>query len=164
MFSKQAISILHSEMHCRLDDLLNHAQLLQPDSFVGEVPGFGRTSVRDQLVHILATEEFWVAAVQGLRTPEWDYKQYKDVKSVRAVKQKVMLVTQQYLERISETDLNTKLKSEPPDWMGPLQTPAFILCHVITHAFHHKGQVVAMFRLAGHPIGDTDLQRDEPMV
>jgi uncharacterized damage-inducible protein DinB len=47
--------------------------------------------------------------------------------------------------------------------MGPLQTPAFILCHIITHAFHHKGQVVAMFRLAGQPAGDTDLQRDETL-
>ena len=47
----------------------------------------------------------------------------------------------------------------PDDWSGPLRTPAFILNHVITHAFHHKGQVVAMFRLLGRPASDTDLQR-----
>jgi uncharacterized damage-inducible protein DinB len=34
-----------------------------------------------------------------------------------------------------------------------------ILLHVITHTFHHKGQVVAMLRVLGHPAPDTDLQR-----
>jgi uncharacterized damage-inducible protein DinB len=161
MFSKQAISMLHSEMHRRVDDLLTHAERLRPGAFENEVAGFGRTSVRDQLVHVLATERAWVSALQGQPMPEWDYKQYKDVGSVRAAKQKVMLETRRYLDQISDADLNTTLQSEPPDWMGPLQTPAFILCHIITHAFHHKGQVVAMFRLAGNPIGDTDLQRED---
>jgi uncharacterized damage-inducible protein DinB len=163
VFTKQGIGMLHSEMHRRIDDLLNHAEQLPPGAFVIEVPGFGRTSIKNQLVHMLATERAWVSALQGLPMPEWDYKQYADVDSVRAVKKAVMSETRRYLEQISETDLNTTLKSEPPDWMGPLRSPAFILCHVITHAFHHKGQVVAMFRLAGHPIGDTDLQRDEPI-
>src|SRR5580704_8560248 len=44
------------------------------------------------------------------------------------------------------------------DWHGDLRSPAFILHHVITHAYHHKGQVVAMCRLLGHPAPDTDLQ------
>lgn len=28
----------------------------------------------------------------------------------------------------------------------------------ITHAFHHKGQVAALCRLLGHPMGPTDLR------
>lgn len=40
-----------------------------------------------------------------------------------------------------------------------LRSPAFILLHVITHAFHHKGQVVAMLRILGYPAPDTDLQQ-----
>jgi len=31
--------------------------------------------------------------------------------------------------------------------------------HVITHAFHHKGQIVAMLRILGYPAPDTDLQQ-----
>jgi uncharacterized damage-inducible protein DinB len=162
MFTKQAVTTLHSEMHRRLDDLLNHAEQLQPGAFLENIPGFGRPSLRDQLVHIVATERYWVSAVQGLSMPHWDYKQFKDVESVRAAKREALLATTTYLNNISETDLNTTLRSQPPDWMGPLRSPAFILCHVITHTFHHKGQVVAMFRLAGHPAPDTDLQRDDP--
>ena len=162
MFTKQAIDTLHSEMHRRINDLLKHAEGLQLGVFANEVPGFGRGSIRDQLVHMLATERAWVSGLQGLPMPVWDYKQYRDVESVRAVKQKVADETKHYLEQLDDTALNSTLKSEPKEWMGPLRSPAFILCHIVTHTFHHKGQVVAMFRLAGHPIGDTDLQRDEP--
>jgi uncharacterized damage-inducible protein DinB len=44
------------------------------------------------------------------------------------------------------------------DWGGELRSPAFIVLHVITHAFHHKGQIVAMLRIQGYPAPDTDLQ------
>lgn len=162
MFSKQAIETLHSEMHRRIDDLLDHAERLDQAAFISEMPGFGRTSIRNQLVHVVVTEQFWVNAVQGRTTPRPDYEQFGNVASIRAAKQNVMAKTQKYLTQIDESALNTTLQSVPPQWMGPLRTPAFILCHVITHSFHHKGQVVAMFRLAGHPMGDTDLQRDEP--
>ena len=36
-------------------------------------------------------------------------------------------------------------------------TPALMLSHIITHGFHHKGQVVAMCRLMGYPPPETDL-------
>jgi hypothetical protein len=47
--------------------------------------------------------------------------------------------------------LNTILANRPVDWGGELRSPAFILPHVITHAFHHKGQVVAILRILGYP-------------
>ena len=161
MFSKTAIATLHSEMHRRFDDLLQHAERLTSGAFTAEMPGFGRASIRTQLAHIAATEQFWVNAVQGRHTPKWDYDQFKDVASVRSVKQKIMHDTLDYLNKIDDTALNATLQSRPPQWMGPLRSPAFILCHVVTHAFHHKGQIVAMFRLANCPIGDADLQREE---
>ena len=63
-----------------------------------------------------------------------------------------------YLEGLTEEQLNTTLAERPVDWGGELRSPAFILLHVITHAFHHKGQVVAMLRILGYPAPDTDLQ------
>jgi uncharacterized damage-inducible protein DinB len=50
------------------------------------------------------------------------------------------------------------LAERPVDWGGELRSPAFILLHVITHAFHHKGQIVSMLRILGYPAPDTDLQ------
>jgi uncharacterized damage-inducible protein DinB len=42
---------------------------------------------------------------------------------------------------------------------GELRSPAFIVLHVKTHTFHHKGQIVAMLRILGYPAPDTDLQQ-----
>ena len=42
--------------------------------------------------------------------------------------------------------------------MGRLSaTPVQVFTHVLTHEFHHKGQVMAMCRLLGHQPPDTDV-------
>jgi uncharacterized damage-inducible protein DinB len=48
-----------------------------------------------------------------------------------------------------------------PDGDTAVRTPALILHHLLTHAFHHKGQTVAMCRILGHPAPDTDLNQFE---
>jgi len=74
-------------------------------------------------------------------------------------KERVRNDTRTYLEALTESQLNTTLSGRPEGWSGELRSPAFILLHVITHTFHHKGQTVAMLRTLGHPAPDTDLQR-----
>ncbi len=36
-------------------------------------------------------------------------------------------------------------------------TPLWLYTHVITHEFHHKGQIVSMSRQLGYTPADTDL-------
>jgi uncharacterized damage-inducible protein DinB len=44
------------------------------------------------------------------------------------------------------------------DTMGQLSaTPLQIFTHVLTHEFHHKGQIMSMCRLLGHQPPDTDV-------
>ncbi|HYD16804.1 MAG TPA: DinB family protein [Candidatus Nanoarchaeia archaeon] len=160
MFTKDGLKLLHAETHQRYRMLLDHAESMPEEAFLAEVPGFGRGTLRDQLVHVLATEEFWVGAVQNKETVEPDYGSFRSAKGLRPMQQRVMSETIVYLDRVPEQELNRTLEQLPHDWVGAPASPAFILLHVITHAFHHKGQVVAMFRLHGHPIGDTDLQRE----
>ena len=38
-------------------------------------------------------------------------------------------------------------------------TPLQLFTHVITHEFHHKGQIMTMCRLLGYPPPDTDIIR-----
>jgi len=75
-----------------------------------------------------------------------------------AIKGRIREATRAYLDGLSEAELNTTLTKSPEDWGGELRSPAFILLHVITHAFHHKGQIVAMLRIQRYPAPDTDLQ------
>jgi uncharacterized damage-inducible protein DinB len=158
MFTQAGIRALHGWTHERLDLLVGHADTLTSEQFVTKLPGFGMGSVRDQLVHILRCEQGWIGKLQYRSVKELEYEEYPTTKQIRETKARIMVETIAYLDQLSEAQLNTTLTRLPDDWGGPLQSPGFILHHILTHAFHHKGQIVAMFRLLGHPIGETDLQ------
>ena len=159
VFTRTGLRALHTWTHERLDLLLSHAALLTAEQFVAEIPGFGAPSIRDQLSHVIQCEQGWVHALQDMPWTPWPHEDYTTPDHLRKAKQLVMKETIAYLDQLSDAQLNTELARRPMGWSGPLRTPAFILNHVITHAFHHKGQVVAMFRLLGRPASDTDLQR-----
>jgi uncharacterized damage-inducible protein DinB len=64
-----------------------------------------------------------------------------------------------YLESLTDEQLNGDTALRFSDGDSAVRTPALILHHVFTHAFHHKGQIVAMCRELGHPAPDTDLNQ-----
>jgi uncharacterized damage-inducible protein DinB len=161
MFTPDGIKALHAWTHERLDLLLDHAAKLPPGLFERELHGFGHASVRSQLVHIFSGELNWVRALQKAPEVTLNPADYPDITAVRSLKQQVEAQTVAYLDGLSDAEYETVVAERPAYWTTPPRSPAFILHHVVTHAFHHKGQVVAMFRLLGQPIGDTDLQREE---
>ena len=159
MFTKDGILALHGWTHARLDIVVEHAATLTADEFARELPGFGYPSIREQLMHTLGAEERWVLRLQDMPTRQWSAADFPTAAPLRAVKERVMRATEAYLDRLPDAALNVPLAQRPKQWIGELRSPAFILHHVLTHAFHHKGQVVAMCRLLGHPAPDTDLQQ-----
>jgi uncharacterized damage-inducible protein DinB len=158
MFTKDGLLAFHGWTHERLDLLFDHAGTLSASELVREIPGFGQATVRDQLMHMIGAEERWVLRLQDLPLRRWSDAESATVESLRSSKQRVVATTLAYLDRLPDAKLNVALTHRPKDWIGNLESPAFILHHVLTHAFHHKGQVVAMCRLLGHPAPDTDLQ------
>ena len=158
MFAKAGIIELHATMHSRLDLLLRHVAIVPDELCHKPVSGFGHPSVCKQLVHILTCEEGWVHNLQNKPFAGWYAEDCPTMAALRASKDRIREGTRTYLGNLTEEQLNTILAERPADWGGELRTPAFILVHVITHAFHHKGQIVAMLRILGHPAPDTDLQ------
>ena len=159
MFTKAGIIELHSATHDRLDVLLRHIATV-PDNLLREpVAGFGFPTVWKQLVHILTVEEGWVHDLQYKAFAGWLEGDVPTMAALLAEKRRILDATRAYLETLGEEQMNTTLAKRPEGWFGELRSPAFILLHVITHTFHHKGQVVAMLRALGHSAPDTDLQR-----
>ena len=159
MFTKAGIIELHSATHDSLDVLLRHVASV-PDNLLRQpVVGFGFPTVWKQLTHILTVEEGWVHDLQYQTFAGWREEDVPTMAALLAEKRRIHDATRAYLETLSEEQLNTPLPKRPEGWSGELRSPAFILLHTITHAFHHKGQVVAMLRALGHPAPDTDLQR-----
>ena len=159
MFTKSGIRELHGAMHESLDVLLNHVATV-PDRLLRQpVDGFGFPTVARQLVHILTVEEGWVHDLQFKDFPGWFEQDAPTLEALLSQKHRILAATRAYLDSLSEEQLNATLPRRPEGWSGELRSPAFILLHVITHSFHHKGQIVAMLRILGHPAPDTDLQR-----
>jgi uncharacterized damage-inducible protein DinB len=159
MFTKAGIIELHGVMHERLDLLLRHVATVPVDLSHNPISGFGHPSIWKQLVHILTCEEGWVHDLQNRAFAGWREEDCPTMEALEAVKVRIREATRTYVSALTEEQLNTTLAQRPVDWGGELRSPGFILMHVITHAFHHKGQVVAMLRILGYPAPDTDLQR-----
>jgi uncharacterized damage-inducible protein DinB len=157
MFTKAGITELHAAMHQRLDLLLRHVATVPEELHHKPISGFGHSSVWKQLVHILTCEEGWVHDLQNEPFAGWCEEDCLTMAALQTAKARIREATRTYLLDLNEAQLNTTLTQRPVDWGGELRSPAFILLHVITHAFHHKGQVVAMLRMLGYPTPDTDL-------
>jgi len=158
MFTKSGIIELHATLHERLDLLLRHVATVPDDLHHKQISGFGHPSIWKQLVHILTCEEGWVHDLQNQTFAGWHEEDCPTMADLLAAKDRIRKATGIYVGDLTEEQLNTTLAKRPVDWGGELRSPAFILLHVITHAFHHKGQVVAMLRILGYPATDTDLQ------
>ena len=159
MFTTAGIIELHATMHERLDLLLRHIATVPEELHYKPMSGFGHPSIWKQLVHILTCEEGWVHDLQNQPFAGWCEEDCPTMAALRTAKARIREATRTYLGDLNEAQLNTTLAQRPVDWGGELRSPAFILLHVITHAFHHKGQVVAMLRMLGYPAPDTDLQQ-----
>jgi len=159
MFTKAGIAELHGAMHDRLELLLHHVATVPDHLQHKPIPGFGHSSIWKQLVRILTCEEGWLHDLQDKTFTGCREEDCPTMTALLVAKGRINEATRIYLNDLSEEQLNTTLAKRPADWGGELRSPAFILLHVITHAFHHKGQIVAMLRILGYPAPDTDLQQ-----
>jgi uncharacterized damage-inducible protein DinB len=151
---------LHACFHESLGIVLDHLATVPPELWTRELQGFGQPTLLHQVLHTLSTEAIWVRSLQLLPIERPDPATFTTIEALRKFQQEVRTATIVYLDSLTEQKLYAELERYPERWTGPHRSPAFILLHVITHGFHHKGQLAAMFRLLGHPTPDTDIQRD----
>lgn len=158
--SKSVLLDLHATMHECMGVVLDHVATVPSPVLIEKLDGFGRPTVREQIAHVFSAETAWVSALRML--PElrrFDPDTLSSVEDLRRAQREAISFTLDYLSSTTEDELNSQLPRYHEEWTSPHRTPGFILMHVITHAFHHKGQIVAMLRLLGYPTPDTDMQR-----
>ncbi|HEX3663281.1 MAG TPA: DinB family protein [Acidobacteriaceae bacterium] len=161
MFTLDGIRQFHRWTHQSLGLVFDHLATLPADDYTKELSGFGYPSLRAQVIHLLACEARWVNRLQGLPNQSWELARWPAVSDARALRDEVTRKTMIYLSSLTHQQLNGQTTLYFPDGETAVRTPALILHHVLTHAFHHKGQIVAMCRLLGHPAPDTDLNNFE---
>ena len=161
MFTLDGVRTFHGWTHASLNLVLDHLSTIPTSDYVKEVPNFGFRTVRDQLIHIFNCEGLWIDLLQGLRYVDRKPEEYPVVADARLLQKEVAERTHAYLLNLTNHQLNSDTELHFSDGDIAVRTPALILHHMLTHAFHHKGQIAAMCRALGHPLRDTDLNNFE---
>ena len=161
MFTLDGIRKFHDWTHASLNTVLDHLSSMPTNDYVTELTAFGFPTLREQAIHIFNCEGFWIHTLQGLRYANRTPEECTVVADVRLLQKEVSQSTHAYLSTLTNQQLNADAELHFPDGDVAVRTPALVLHHVLTHAFHHKGQIAAMCRALGHPIRDTDLNQFE---
>lgn len=161
MFTLAGVCKFYDWTHASITLLLNHLSTIPSIEYAKEVPGFGFPTVRAQVIHILNCEGFWINTLQAIPFDDQDPANWPAVSDARLLQSEVSIRTLNYLSRLSEENLIAPMELRFSDGDVAVRTPALIFHHILTHAFHHKGQIVSMCRLLGYPAPDTDLNQFE---
>lgn len=161
MFTVDGIRKLHHWTHASISLLLEHLSTLPPESYTRTLTSFGSNTIQKQVIHIFNCEGFWVSVLQGLGYVDRNPVDFPSIADAVHFQQEISHRTLQYLASLSDQQLNSNTELHFPDGDRAVRTPALVLHHIMTHAFHHKGQIVAMCREVGHPAPDTDLNQFE---
>ena len=138
--------------------LLEYCKTLSGKDFLVENSTFGRGSIRNLLVHIGNTYEFWIG--RHSLHKDISFTEYNSLKNAIEVEgffsnidslleEFASVYPEKYMIEI-EININDKII---------IATPLKLFTHVITHEFHHKGQILSLSRHLGYVPVDTDIIR-----
>jgi uncharacterized damage-inducible protein DinB len=161
MFTRDGILKFHEWTHASMHLLLDHLSTVPETDYATALPGFGFSTLREQVIHILNCEGFWIHTLQGLRYVDHSPRECPTVAEARVFAREISRQTQAYLSGLTDRQMNSDTELHFSDGDIALRTPALVVHHVLTHAFHHKGQIVAMCRILGCQAPDTDLNQFE---
>jgi uncharacterized damage-inducible protein DinB len=136
---------------------LESCAVLTPEQFTQDLKSSFH-SVRDTLVHIFGAEWVWCERWQG-RSPTglpWTAN-FTDYDSVSARWNEVLRDLQQFVEGLTQADLNRPL--EVRTFAGGIyKQPLWeMMQHVVNHGSYHRGQIATMLRQLGAQPPTEDL-------
>lgn len=150
---------MHGWAHESLEILFSHAAGFAEEQLLQEFPGFGQASLWATLLHVVGVENYWLYMMSGKLAVE-DYPGKPTAEAVDEHRRLVAAALREHLASRSDQELNTEVTFHGDENERPVtHSPAFVVQHLITHAFHHKGQAAAQCRLLGRPMPDSDLLR-----
>src|SRR5258706_8933533 len=121
------------------------------------VAAFFNKSIRELLEHNASCYFFWLAYF-ALQQPAGSLKEegFITIPLIRRLYGQVDEVMAAFLERFGG-DVHVAINGVPDAWGPRTATPLQLFTHVVTHKFHHKGQILLMCRQLGHIPPDTDV-------
>lgn len=138
--------------------LLEYCKTLSDKDFISENSSFGRGSVRNLLVHIGNIYEFWIGRESLKRNIKITrYDSVENITDAESYFNNVDLLMEEFINIYAEknkVDIQTEIHGKVI-----IASPLKLFTHVITHEFHHKGQILSLTRHLGYVPVDTDVIR-----
>lgn len=135
--------------------LLDYCTTISNEDFIKTNSGFGIASIRDLLVHIANSYQAWLGRALKNETFPVPYEKVPSIKEAEQLFCTVDEMMVQFFELVAK---------ENPKTLGVLRNgetlqlkPLRLFSHVITHEFHHKGQILSLSRHLGYIPVDTDI-------
>jgi uncharacterized damage-inducible protein DinB len=138
--------------------LLQYCQTISNVHFLTENSSFGRGSIRNLLVHIGNTYEFWIG--KHALKEDITFTSYGRIQNVLET-DAFFLTIDDLINRFIDA-YSIKCNDDLEIDIGGkkiLASPFKLFTHVITHEFHHKGQILSLSRQLGYVPVDTDIIR-----
>lgn len=140
--------------------LFDYCETIKTEHLLTPLPSFNNESMATQLMHVANCYLFWLAksAMQQQR-PYFKEEQHRSLIAIRDAYQQVDLTVNHFLQNFKDTLAQQRLITRP-DGNTLTRSPFDVFTHVITHEFHHKGQIINMSRQLGYTPVDTDVIRE----
>jgi uncharacterized damage-inducible protein DinB len=142
--------------------VLDAAEPLTPEQL--HAPGqAGMGSIRDTLLHLLATHRGWLSWWDGSLSAEEAYAlnadpaDFPDVPALRRFLAEIQQQTEAFVSELEGDDPGRVYAWELPDgrrWEMPLWG---MMQHIVNHSTQHRAEAAAMLTAFGHSPGDLDL-------
>jgi uncharacterized damage-inducible protein DinB len=139
--------------------LMDYCNTIKNEDFLKETDSMGRGgSIRNLLVHIANTYQGWIK--DNALKEETTYYSAQNCTNVEMAEM-IFSEVDEFMERFFESILRqnvpfiTMILDDQPASVEPFK----IYSHVITHEFHHKGQILSRSRQLGYIPIDTDIMR-----
>lgn len=140
------------------ETILDYVKTISHEDFIWDDSPFGKGSIRNLLVHICDTYSSWIAE-RGLGLPLTypPFDNYSTLNDCIKYFNRVNLFIDQFLNQF-EGNYQKEIqivRNGTTTKISVLQ----LFTHVITHEFHHKGQIMSLSRILGYTPVDADIIR-----
>jgi uncharacterized damage-inducible protein DinB len=161
MHTADALLDMHERTQRGLEKLIAHCRSLTPEELDRELEGFACANVRLQLHHELSAQRYWIGVLEGRIDVQEDEDDYPTAERLETLRREIFELTTRYLRAATTEELNTPRRMMTWGDIERELVPAHVVLRTLTHTFHHQGQITAMCRLLGKPIGGLDYPLDE---
>jgi uncharacterized damage-inducible protein DinB len=146
--------ILDHNIACR-QPILDAVKNLTNEEFTKDL-GVGIGSIRNILVHLVNTEDYWISLLRERESKELNPASYGDVNRIAEIWSEIAAATKEFMENQNERTLQV-VRNVTWDGITVHFTVAKALIHMAIHETHHRGIIVGLIRQLGHPPPDVNM-------